>query len=148
MNIWSKMKPEKILHRLTRYRGRDRTLVIPLLQSQVLSLAWCKQKNGAVSKVDNKCVSHPTRPQYTLSAGKTVQISRAVPAVRFPCSLRGRRNSFQDGVAAGEGFLCIPFWGVQIRDYSASWVSCTVLKRRYSCVVRVGLSVHETHDGL
>jgi hypothetical protein len=26
--------------------------------------------------------------------------------------------SFKDGVAAGEGFLCAPFWGVQICDYS------------------------------
>ena len=25
--------------------------------------------------------------------------------------------SFQDGVAAGKGFLCAPFWGVQICDY-------------------------------
>ena len=24
--------------------------------------------------------------------------------------------SFQDGVAAGKGFLCAPFWGVQISD--------------------------------
>jgi hypothetical protein len=28
--------------------------------------------------------------------------------------LRGRRTGFQDGVAAGEGFLCVPFWGVHI----------------------------------
>ena len=28
--------------------------------------------------------------------------------------------SFQDGVAAGKGFLCAPFWGVQICDYSAA----------------------------
>ena len=33
---------------------------------------------------------------------------------------------FQDGVAARKGFLCAPFWGVQICDYSAAWVSCTV----------------------
>ena len=35
--------------------------------------------------------------------------------------------SFQDGVAAGKGFLLAPFWGVQICDYSAAWVSCTVI---------------------
>ena len=34
--------------------------------------------------------------------------------------------SFQDGVAAGKGFLCAPFWGVQVCDYSAAWVSCMV----------------------
>ena len=28
-------------------------------------------------------------------------------------------DSFQDGVSAGKGFLCAPFWGVQICDYSA-----------------------------
>ena len=27
--------------------------------------------------------------------------------------------SLQDGVAAGKRFLCAPFWGVQICDYSA-----------------------------
>ena len=36
------------------------------------------------------------------------------------------RAGFQDGVAAGKGFLCASFWGVQICDYSAAWVSCTV----------------------
>ena len=30
--------------------------------------------------------------------------------------LRGRGASFQDGVAAGKGFLCAPFCGVQICD--------------------------------
>jgi len=34
--------------------------------------------------------------------------------------------SFQDGVTTEEGFLCAPFWGVQICDYSAAWVACTV----------------------
>ena len=35
--------------------------------------------------------------------------------------------SFQDGVAAGKGFLCAPFWGVQICDYSAAvQLQCTV----------------------
>ena len=31
--------------------------------------------------------------------------------------------SFKDGVAAGKGFLCARFWGVQICDSSAAWVS-------------------------
>ena len=38
--------------------------------------------------------------------------------------------SFQDGVAVGKGFRCAPFWGVQICDYSAAWISCTAYKRR------------------
>ena len=25
---------------------------------------------------------------------------------------------FQDGVTAGKGFLCAPFWGVQLGDYT------------------------------
>ena len=36
------------------------------------------------------------------------------------CLLRGREASFQDGAAAGKGFLCAPFSGVQICDYSAA----------------------------
>ena len=84
------------------------------------------QNNGAVSKVNKKFISHLTLAQPTLSAAATVHVSHALPAVRFSCLLRGRGASFQDGVAAGKGFLCAPFWGVQICDYSAAWVSCTV----------------------
>ena len=69
---------------------------------------------------------HLTRAQRTPSAAATVQVSHGLPAVRFSCLLPGRGASFQDGVAAGKGFLCAPFWGVQICDYSAAWVSCTV----------------------
>ena len=43
------------------------------------------------------------------------------------CLLRGRGASFRDGVAAGKGFLCAPFWGVQICDYSARNSRCTVI---------------------
>ena len=35
--------------------------------------------------------------------------------------------SFQDGVAAGKGFLCAPFWVVQICDHSARNARCTVI---------------------
>jgi len=68
-----------------------------------------KQKNGAVSKVNKKFISHLTRAQLTPSAAETVQVSHALPEVRFSCLLRGRGASFQDGVAAGKGFLCAPF---------------------------------------
>ena len=67
------------------------------------------QKNGAVSKVNKKFTSHLTRAQRTPSAAATVQVSHALPAVRFSCLLRGRGASFQDGVAVGKGFLCAPF---------------------------------------
>ena len=42
-------------------------------------------------------------------AAATVQVSHALPAVRFSCLMRGRGASFQDGVAAGKSFLCAPF---------------------------------------
>ena len=82
--------------------------------------------NGAVSKVNKKFIAHLTRANRPPSAAATVHVSHALPAVRFSCILRGRGVSFQDGAAAGKGFLCAPFWGVQICDYSAAWVSCTV----------------------
>ena len=67
------------------------------------------QKNGAVSIVNKKLISHLTRAQRTPSAAETVQVSHALPAVSFSCLMRGRGASFQDGVAAGKGFLCAPF---------------------------------------
>ena len=87
-----------------------------------LSNTGCTQKNGAVSKVNKRSISHLTRAQRTPSAAATVQVSHALPAVRFSCFLRGRGVSFQDGVAAGEGFQCARFWVVQVCDYSAAWV--------------------------
>jgi hypothetical protein len=45
------------------------------------------QKNGAVSKVNKKFISHITRAQHTPSAAVTVQVSHALPAVRFSCLL-------------------------------------------------------------
>ena len=65
--------------------------------------------NGAVSKVNKKFVSHLTRAQRTPLAAATVQVSHGLPTVRFPCLLRGRGASFQDGAAAGKDFLCAPF---------------------------------------
>ena len=48
------------------------------------------QKNGAVSKVNKKFISHLTRAQRTPSAAATVQVSHALPAVCFSCLLRGQ----------------------------------------------------------
>ena len=67
------------------------------------------QKNGVVSKVNKKFISHLTRAKRTPSAAATVQVSHALPAVRFSCLLRGCGVSLQDGAAAGKGFLCAPF---------------------------------------
>ena len=69
----------------------------------------CLQKNGAVSKINKKFISQLTRAKRTPSAAATVQVSHALPAVRFSCLMRGRGASFQDGVASGKGFLCAPF---------------------------------------
>ena len=67
------------------------------------------QKNGAVSEVNKKFISYLARSQNTSSAAATVQVSQALPAVRFSCLLRGRGASFQEGVAAEKDFLCAPF---------------------------------------
>ena len=69
----------------------------------------CLQMNGTASKVNKKFISHLTRAKRTPSAAATVQVSHALPAVRFSRLLRGRGASFQDGVVAGKGFLCAPF---------------------------------------
>jgi len=63
-------------------------------------------------KVNKKYISHLTCAQRTPSAAAAVKVSHALPEVRFSCLLQGRVASFQDGVAAGEGFLCAPFRGV------------------------------------
>ena len=44
--------------------------------------------NGAVSKVNKKFISRLTRAQRIPSAAATVQVSHALPAVRFSCLLR------------------------------------------------------------
>ena len=75
----------------------------------VIYYTGCLQKNGAVSKIYKKFISHLTRAKRTPLAAATVQVSHALPVVRFSCLMRGSGASFQDGVAAGKGFLCAPF---------------------------------------
>jgi len=48
------------------------------------------QKNGVVSNVNKKFISHLTRAQRTPSAVATVQVSHVLPAVRFSCLLWGQ----------------------------------------------------------
>jgi hypothetical protein len=43
------------------------------------------QKNGAVSKVNKKSISHLIRVKRTPSAAATVQVSHVLPTVRFSC---------------------------------------------------------------
>ena len=52
------------------------------------------QMNGAVSKINKKFISHLTRAQRTPSAAATLQVSHALPAVRFSCLLPGPRGQF------------------------------------------------------
>jgi hypothetical protein len=47
------------------------------------------QKNGAVLKVNKKFISQLSRAQCTPSAAAAVQVSHALPAVRFSCLMRG-----------------------------------------------------------
>jgi hypothetical protein len=56
------------------------------------------QKNGAVSKVNKKFISHLTRAQRTPSAATTVQVSY----VRFWCLLRGHKVHKGHVVAIGK----------------------------------------------
>jgi len=82
------------------------------------------QKNGAVSKVNKKFISHLTRTQRTPSATATVQVSHALPAVRFSYLLRGqfpRWRRRRKRLSMRSVLRC-----VKICDYSAAWVSCTV----------------------
>ena len=65
--------------------------------------------NGVISKVNKKFISHLTRGKRTPLAAATVQVSHALPAVRFSCLLQARGVSLQDGAPAGKGFLCAPF---------------------------------------
>ena len=91
----------------------------PVIESKLVTVfQWTKscaglkeytgysQKDSAVSKVNKKFISHLTRTQRTPSAAATAQVSHALPAIRFSRLLRGPGASFQDGVAAGKGFLC------------------------------------------
>jgi hypothetical protein len=67
-----------------------------------------------------------TGATYTATSGNCPDFS-CDTVVRFSCLLRGRATSFQDGITAGDSFLCAAFWGVQICDYSIARVSFTVI---------------------
>jgi hypothetical protein len=60
-------------------------------------------------KLIKKFISHPTLAQHTLLAGGRVEVSLVLQVVLFLCLLPGYGTSFQDGVAAGEGFLYAVF---------------------------------------
>jgi hypothetical protein len=68
----------------------------------------CLQKNGAVSKINNKFISHLTRAKRTPSAAATVQmyIGVSVPKLLW-CCFSGRRKA--GGV---EKYICVSFMRV------------------------------------
>jgi hypothetical protein len=81
------------------------------------------QRKGAVSKVNKKLFLTLHRHNVHRQQG---QLSKFLMCYHQFASHAYCGASFQDGVAAGKGFLCPPFWSVQICDYSAAWVLCTV----------------------
>ena len=54
------------------------------------------EKNGAVSKVNKKFISHPTRAQRTPSAAATIQVSHAVVTI-LQCVHPGSHNTHPHG---------------------------------------------------
>ena len=71
------------------------------------------RKNGAVSKVNKKFISHLTRAQSTPSAAATVQVSHALPVVRFSCLLRGqfkRWRSSRERLSVCSVLRCPDLW--------------------------------------
>ena len=67
------------------------------------------QLNGAVSEVNKKFISHLTRAKRTLSAAETVQVSHALPAVRFSCLLRGSGVSSKMAPQQEKAFCVLRF---------------------------------------
>jgi len=96
-----------ILHVII-FHVRSKVYIVPVCSAcpvQLHYVPWCStlyvcpillqstgytQKNGVVSKVNKKFISHFTRTQRTPSAVATVRVSHALPAIRFSCLLRGQ----------------------------------------------------------
>jgi hypothetical protein len=87
----------------------NKTQQSSLFRSTQVIYTGYSQNNAEVSKVIKKSISHLTGVKRAPSTAATVQVSHALPAVRFSCLLRGHGVSFKAGVAAGKGFLCAPF---------------------------------------
>ena len=65
--------------------------------------------DGAVSKVNKKFISNLTRAQPTPLAAATVQVSHALPAVRFSCLLRSRGASLKMAPQQEKSFCVFRF---------------------------------------
>jgi hypothetical protein len=64
------------------------------------------QKNGAISKIDEQFISHPHG--HNIRCQQRELFKFIIRYKQFG-SNAWCGASFQDGVAAGEGFLCAPF---------------------------------------
>ena len=81
------------VHRAFALRKEQTFLIINQFYDSQFSIAFdtgYTQKNGAVSKVNKKFISHLTRAQRTPPAAANVQVSHALPAVRFLGLPRGQ----------------------------------------------------------
>jgi len=114
--------------------NQSNTTVFIMQKLHVCVRTGYTEKNGAVSKVNKKCISHLTQAQRTPSAAATVQVSHWLPAARFSCLLQGGGASFQDGVTAGKGFevsrsviTVQPEFCTQFRINHAQNSRCTVI---------------------
>ena len=65
----------------------------------VFTNEWCSFKS------QQEIYFSPYTGKTTPLAAATVQVSHALPAVRFSCLLWGRGVSLQDGATEGKGFL-------------------------------------------
>ena len=65
------------------------------------------KKNGAVSKVNKKFISHLTQAQRTPSAVATVQVSHALPAVRFSHPYCGAAGPVTKMASQQEKVFCV-----------------------------------------
>ena len=65
---------------------------VPVSYIYIYIYAGYTQKNGAVSKVNKKFISHLTRAQHTPSAAAIVQVSRALITI-LQCVHPGSHNT-------------------------------------------------------
>jgi hypothetical protein len=84
-----------------------RTLLVSFVIFMSSSNTEYTQKNGAVSKVNKKFISHLTRAQRTPSAAATVQVSHALITV-LQCAHPGSHDAHPHGnqIHPGLGVAC------------------------------------------
>ena len=81
--------------------NRDFTIVFRrskknLRQERMQLCTWYTQKNGAVSKVNKKFISHLTREQRTPSTAEAVQVSHALITI-LQCVHPGSHDTYPHG---------------------------------------------------